>query len=44
MQSHGARSALGKLKLTFLRLLLSKDARRGVEAFKARKAAEFKGD
>lgn len=44
MQTHGARSALGKLRMTFFRLLMSKDARRGVEAFKERKAAEFKGD
>ncbi len=44
MQSKGARAALSKLRLKFLRLLLSRDAKRGVEAFKARKPAEFQGD
>lgn len=44
MQTHGTQSALSKLRMKFVRLLLSKDARRGVEAFKARKTAEFKGD
>jgi len=44
MQSRGARAALSKLRLKFLRLLLSRDARRGVEAFKARRAAEFQGN
>lgn len=44
MQSHGAQSALSKLRFKFLRLLLSKDARRGLEAFKERRAAEFEGD
>jgi enoyl-CoA hydratase/carnithine racemase len=44
MQSKGVRSALSKLRLKFFRLLISKDARRGVEAFKARKPAEFRGD
>lgn len=44
MQSRGARAALSKLRLKFLRLLLSRDARRGVEAFKARRPAEFQGN
>ncbi len=44
MQDKGARSALSRLRFTFLRLLLSRDARRGVEAFKARRAAEFQGN
>jgi enoyl-CoA hydratase len=44
MQSNGARSALSKLRLKFVRLLLTKDARRGVEAFKARKPASFQGN
>ena len=44
MQSNGARSALSKLRLKFVRLLLTKDARRGVEAFKARKTASFQGN
>ena len=44
MQDKGARAALKRLRLKFVRLLLSRDARRGVEAFKARKAAEFRGD
>ncbi|MGH8562181.1 MAG: enoyl-CoA hydratase-related protein, partial [Nevskiales bacterium] len=43
-QSKGIKTALRKLRWQFLRLILSKDARRGVEAFKARKTAEFKGD
>jgi enoyl-CoA hydratase len=44
MQRYGAQSALGKLRMKFVRLLLSKDARRGIEAFKARQTADFKGD
>ncbi len=44
MQSKGAQSAFSKLRMTFLRLLISKDARRGLEAFKARKSATFEGD
>ncbi|PTU30881.1 crotonase/enoyl-CoA hydratase family protein [Stenotrophobium rhamnosiphilum] len=44
MQTHGAQSALSKLKMKFVRLLLSKDARRGVEAFKARRTATFEGN
>jgi enoyl-CoA hydratase len=44
MQSNGARSALSRLRMKFIRLLLTKDARRGLEAFKARKAARFEGN
>lgn len=44
MQSRGAQSALSRLRMSFLRLLLSKDARRGLTAFKARQTAEFRGD
>ena len=44
MQSHGAQSALSKLRMKFVRLLLTKDARRGLEAFKAKRAATFEGD
>ncbi len=44
MQDRGARAALSRLRFKFLRLLLSRDARRGVEAFKARRPAEFQGD
>lgn len=44
MQSRGAQSALNKLKMKFVRLLLTKDAKRGVEAFKARKSADFQGN
>lgn len=43
-QSHGAESALKRLRLKLLRLMLSKDARRGVEAFKARQPAVFQGN
>jgi enoyl-CoA hydratase/carnithine racemase len=43
-QNQGVRSAFRRLKWTFLRLLLSKDARRGVEAFKARTTAQFQGN
>ncbi|MGH8528868.1 MAG: crotonase/enoyl-CoA hydratase family protein [Nevskiales bacterium] len=43
-QSKGVKTALRKLRWQFLRLILSKDARRGVAAFKARTTAEFKGD
>lgn len=44
MQSNGAQSAFSRLKTTFLRLLLSRDAKRGVEAFKARQQAVFQGN
>lgn len=44
MQSHGAESALKRVRGKLLRLMLSKDARRGVAAFKARKPAEFFGN
>lgn len=43
-QTKGPKAALRKLRWQFFRLLMSKDARRGLEAFKARKTAEFKGD
>lgn len=44
MQTHGAESALKRVRGKLLRLMLSKDARRGVAAFKARKPAEFMGN
>jgi enoyl-CoA hydratase/carnithine racemase len=44
MQTEGAQSALDKLKFKFVRLLLSKDARRGVESFKTRTIARFEGN
>lgn len=43
-QSRGADAALGKLRGQILRLFLSKDARRGIEAFKNRTTAKFEGD
>lgn len=43
-QAKGLNAALSKLRLKFMRLILSKDAKRGLEAFKARKTADFKGD
>ncbi len=43
-QEKGTATALGKLNWQILRLFLSKDAKRGVEAFKNRTTAEFKGD
>jgi enoyl-CoA hydratase/carnithine racemase len=44
MQSKGARSALSRLRLKLARLLLTKDVRRGLEAFQARRVATFLGD
>ena len=44
MQTHGAQSALRRLRGKLLRLMLSKDARRGVAAFKARTPAKFEGN
>ncbi len=44
MQSHGAQSALSRLRFKFVRLMLSKDARRGVAALKARQPAVFLGN
>ncbi len=44
MQTHGARSALRRVTGKLLRLMLSKDARRGVAAFKARQPARFEGN
>lgn len=44
MQAHGAESALKRLRGKLLRLMLSKDARRGVAAFKARQPAVFEGN
>lgn len=43
-QDKGARTALGKLNWQILKLFLSKDAKRGVEAFKNRTTAQFEGD
>lgn len=43
-QSQGAATALGKLNWQILRLFFSKDARRGLEAFKNRTPAKFEGD
>lgn len=43
-QDQGSGAALGRLGRQILRLFLSKDAKRGVEAFKNRTAAEFQGD
>lgn len=43
-QSHGADSALKRLRLRLARLMLSRDARRGVAAFKARQPAVFHGN
>jgi enoyl-CoA hydratase len=43
-QTHGAEAALRRLRGKLLRLMLSKDARRGVAAFKAREPARFEGD
>lgn len=43
-QAGGTTTALGKLNWQILRLFLSKDARRGVEAFKNRTTARFEGD
>lgn len=43
-QSRGAEAALGKLHWQILRLFLSKDARRGIEAFKNKTTARFEGD
>lgn len=43
-QNKGPLAALIKLKTTFVRLMLSKDAKRGLEAFKAREKAVFEGD
>lgn len=44
MQAEGTQPALAKLKWQILRLFLSKDAKRGVEAFKNRTTAQFEGD
>lgn len=43
-QAKGSVVALNKIKWQILRLFLSKDAKRGIEAFKNRTSAEFKGD
>jgi len=43
-QAEGSLAALAKVKWQILRLFLSKDAKRGVEAFKARTTAKFEGD
>lgn len=43
-QSRGASTALGKLNMQILRLFLSKDAKRGIEAFKNRTTAKFEGN
>jgi len=44
LQAEGTRPALAKLKWQILRLFLSKDAKRGIAAFKNRTAAQFEGD
>lgn len=44
LQAKGAKAAFNRLKMKFFRLLISKDARRGVDAFKARKEAKFMGN
>lgn len=43
-QAKGTETALGKIRRQIVRLLFSKDLRRGFTAFKERKAAEFEGD
>jgi enoyl-CoA hydratase/carnithine racemase len=43
-QAKGSTAALAKIKWQILRLFLSKDAQRGVAAFKNRTTATFKGD
>lgn len=44
MQAQGVRQALSRVRLKMFRLLLSKDARRGLAAFKQRVAAKFEGN
>lgn len=43
-QAKGSQVALAKVKWQILRLFLSKDAKRGIEAFKNRSTANFKGN
>lgn len=43
-ESRGSDAALGKLRREIARILLSKDIRRGLKAFKERKPARFEGD
>ncbi len=43
-QADGSRTALSRIKWQILRLFLSKDAKRGVEAFKNRTTAKFEGN
>lgn len=43
-QAEGSTKALAKVKWQILRLFLSKDARRGIAAFKKRTTAVFQGD
>lgn len=43
-QSDGATTAFGRLRWQILRLFLSKDARRGMEAFRSRTTARFEGN
>lgn len=44
MQARGTQPALARLKWQILRLFLSKDAKRGIAAFKNRTSARFEGD
>jgi enoyl-CoA hydratase/carnithine racemase len=43
-QDDGAGAAIGRLHRRLARLLISKDVRRGLQAFRQRRAAEFQGD
>lgn len=43
-QSEGAETALGRIRREMLRILVSKDLRRGFQAFKERREASFEGD
>lgn len=43
-QAEGSLTALSRIKWQILRLFFSKDAKRGIEAFKSRTVAQFKGD
>ncbi|MCU1647701.1 MAG: enoyl-CoA hydratase [Nocardia sp.] len=43
-QTHGARAALRRIRPELVRILFSKDVRRGFAAFKNREPAEFFGD
>jgi enoyl-CoA hydratase len=43
-QSKGSDAALGRVQRELVRLMLSKDVRRGFKAYQQRATAEFKGD